>query len=80
MLFKVILCYLEFFMTFKANIFFSNRAVHLSSMLLHCGHELVRSRDYRWNGLKRGDKEFCFWQYTIKGRGELRFKGGNLFR
>ena len=62
-------------MTFKANIFFSNRAVHLSSMLLTCGHQIVNSCDYRWNGLKRGDKEFCFWQYTIKGRGELRFKG-----
>ena len=75
MLFKVILCYLEFFMTFKANIFFPNRPLHLSTMLLYCGHELVTSRDYRWDGLKRGDKELCFWQYTIKGRGELRFKG-----
>lgn len=61
-------------MAFKSNIFFSDRAVHLSSMLLNCGHELVTSRDYRWDGLKRGDKEFCFWQYTLKGHGELRFK------
>ena len=61
-------------MTFKENIFFPDRAVHLSSMLLNCGHELITNTDYRWDGLKRGDKEFCFWQYTLKGRGELKFK------
>ena len=61
-------------MAFKSNIFFSDRTVHLSSMLLNCGHELITSRDYRWDGLKRGDKEFCFWQYTIKGRGALKFR------
>ena len=61
-------------MAFKSNIFFSDRAVHLSSMLLTCGHELITSCDYRWNGLRRGDKEFCFWQYTLKGRGELKYK------
>ncbi len=59
-------------MTFKANIFFPDRAVHLSAMLLGCGYQLITSRDYRWDGLKRGDKEFCFWQYTLSGRGELR--------
>jgi len=58
----------------KTNIFFSERAVYLSSMLLTCGHELISNTDYRWDGLKRGDKEFCFWQYTLKGRGELKFK------
>jgi len=61
-------------MAFKSNIFFSDRSVHLSSMLLTCGHELITSCDYRWDGLRRGDKEFCFWQYTLKGRGELKFK------
>ncbi|MCK4983053.1 MAG: AraC family ligand binding domain-containing protein [Victivallaceae bacterium] len=61
-------------MTFKSNIFFPDRAVHLSAMLLTCGHQVITSCDYRWDGLKRGDKEFCFWQYTLKGRGELRIK------
>ncbi|MBU8902766.1 MAG: AraC family transcriptional regulator [Victivallales bacterium] len=61
-------------MAFKSNIFFPDRIVHLSAMLLACGHELITSSDYRWDGLKRGDKEFCFWQYTLSGRGELRIK------
>ncbi len=61
-------------MEYKANIFFPERAVHLSSMLLNCGHELITSTDYRWDGHTRGDKEFCFWQYTLKGHGELKFK------
>ncbi|MFA6716899.1 MAG: AraC family transcriptional regulator [Victivallaceae bacterium] len=61
-------------MDFKANIFFPERAVHLSAMLLTCGRQLVNSCDYCWDGLKRGDKEFCFWQYTYNGRGALRFK------
>jgi AraC-like DNA-binding protein len=61
-------------MDFKANIFFPQRAVHLSAMLLTCGRQLINSCDYRWDGLKRGDKEFCFWQYTFSGRGELRFE------
>jgi AraC family transcriptional regulator len=61
-------------MTYKANIFFPDRSVHLSSMLLICGHEVVNSCDYRWDGRKRGDKELCFWQYTLSGRGELRMK------
>ncbi|MDD5728485.1 MAG: AraC family transcriptional regulator [Victivallales bacterium] len=43
-------------------------------MLLSCGHEQVGSCDYRWDGLKRGNKEFCFWQYTLGGRGALRFR------
>ncbi|MDD5597727.1 MAG: AraC family transcriptional regulator [Victivallaceae bacterium] len=61
-------------MDFKANIFFPQRAVRLSAMLLTCGRQLINSCDYRWDGLKRGDKEFCFWQYTFSGRGALRFK------
>ena len=61
-------------MTYKGDIFFPERAVHLSSMLLTCGHEIITNCDYRWDGLRRGDKEFCFWQYTLKGHGTLRVK------
>ena len=61
-------------MAFKVNILFPDRAVRLSSMLLSCGHQLITSSDYYWDGLRRGDKEFCFWQYTLSGRGELRIK------
>ncbi|MDD5698906.1 MAG: AraC family transcriptional regulator [Victivallaceae bacterium] len=61
---------------FKKNIFFPDRTVHLSAMLLGCGHERVSSLDYRWDGLKRGSKEFCFWQYTLSGRGALRVHDG----
>jgi AraC family transcriptional regulator len=61
-------------MVFKSNIFLPERTVYLSSMLIGCGHEVIRTCDYRWDGLRRGDKEFCFWQYTLKGRGTLKFK------
>ena len=61
-------------MLFFSKLFVFDHAEHLSAMLLHCGHELITNCDYRWNGLKRGDKEFCIWQYTLKGRGELRIK------
>ena len=61
-------------MAFKKNILFADRAIRLYSMLLACGHEVVRSTDYRWDGLKRGNKEFCFWQYTLRGKGALRYK------
>ncbi|MDD5727110.1 MAG: AraC family transcriptional regulator [Victivallales bacterium] len=43
-------------------------------MLFGGGHELVLDQKYRWDGLKRGTEELCIWQYTLKGRGELRFK------
>lgn len=59
---------------FKKNIFFPERPLHLSAMLLSCGHELVSGTDYRWDGLKRGNREFCFWQYTLGGRGALRVR------
>ena len=61
-------------MAFKKNILFADRTVRLYSMLLSCGYETVRSTDYRWDGLKRGNKEFCFWQYTLKGKGALRYR------
>jgi AraC-like DNA-binding protein len=55
------------------NIFFPEKSLKLHSMLNSCGYEYVTSTSYRWDGLRRGNKDFCFWQYTLSGRGTLRF-------
>jgi len=44
-------------------------------MLLSCGAQSVNSTSYFFNGLRRGEKEFVIWQYTISGKGILRYQG-----
>lgn len=39
------------------------------------GHEERTSTDYDWHGLKRGSAEFCLFQYTLTGRGQLAWEG-----
>lgn len=46
----------------------------LSLHLINCGHELRRSCDYFQDGRKRLE-DALIWQYTLKGRGELRIGG-----
>jgi len=55
--------------------FYTERTERLHSMLLNCGHELVQTHDYRWDGLKRGNHEFIVWQYTLNGMGRVSFGG-----
>ena len=45
--------------------------LELPLYLHNCGHEIRRSSDYYQDGRKRLDNAFI-WQYTLKGRGELR--------
>lgn len=48
--------------------------VALHAMLKFCGRERVAG-DYKWNGLRRGDKEFVLWQHTVSGEGALVYEG-----
>ncbi len=54
---------------------FPERMVALHSMLINCGHSVESSPDYRWDGQKRGPKQFAIWQYTISGEGALVYQG-----
>ncbi len=43
-----------------------------------CGHQRTSSREYFWDGMRRGSHELILWQYTISGCGEVRL-GGKSF-
>lgn len=58
------------------NLFFADRTVPLHAMLLNCGREIARDHaHYRWDGMRRGNREFVIWQFTERGRGALDFDG-----
>jgi AraC-like DNA-binding protein len=61
-------------MVLKRNMLFADRSVRLYSMLLGIGHEVITDTSYSWDGLRRGNRDLCFWQYTLSGRGELRYR------
>lgn len=52
---------------------FPRRTDRLHAMVINCGHELVTTTAYNWDGLKRGAKELVIWQHTLSGMGKLRF-------
>jgi len=61
--------------SFKSEVFsFPERLINLHSMLLSCGAQSVKSTSYFFDGLRRGEKEFVIWQYTISGRGILKYQ------
>lgn len=64
---------------FQSDFFYSERTEKLHSMLINCGRQTTQSHDYIWHGLKRGNREFVIWQYTISGMGALDFKGETKF-
>lgn len=47
----------------------------LPALITSTGNELRTGTDYDWHGLKRGSAEFCLFQYTLAGRGQLAFAG-----
>jgi AraC-like DNA-binding protein len=51
------------------------QSFHLHAMLINNGHQSVSTPSYCFDGMKRGNKEFFIWQYTLAGCGRLRFKG-----
>lgn len=48
---------------------------NLDCTLLNCGHENVKSTNYNWHGLKRGQTALAIWQYTLSGGGMFDFGG-----
>lgn len=53
---------------------FPVKSIPLRAMIAHCGYQCNTTRDYYWDGLRRGSKEFGIWQYTLAGHGKLRFE------
>jgi AraC-like DNA-binding protein len=54
---------------------YPGRVIPLHAMLVSCGHQLVNSAEYNWDGTKRGSREMIVWQYTVGGCGSLRYHG-----
>jgi AraC-like DNA-binding protein len=48
--------------------------VPMNARISVVGHENQCKKSYDWHGLKRGEKEFLLWQYTISGRGQLQYE------
>jgi AraC-like DNA-binding protein len=46
----------------------------LHAMVTSAGYDRCENQPYDWSGLKRGDASFALVQYTIAGRGQLRFE------
>ncbi len=47
----------------------------LNAILINAGHEIRTVADaYDWDGNKRGSDEQFIWQYTLAGRGKLKFE------
>ena len=49
--------------------------IALHAMLMSAGIETAPSEGYDWHGLKRGQKEFALFQFTLSGEGRLRHHG-----
>ncbi len=62
---------------FSRSLLFSRKSPVLHSMLSSCGYQKESSDSYDWDGIKRGNSEFVLWQYTLSGRGRLRFEKEN---
>ncbi len=60
------------------NLLFADRSFPLHAMLINAGRELVVSTAYRWDGMRRGSREFVIWQYTEAGEGALDLDGETI--
>lgn len=54
---------------------FGERVLPLHAMLMSCGRSRAADLCYDWHGLRRGDREFIVWQYTLGGVGLLEYEG-----
>ena len=52
--------------------------VPLNIRLRSAGHGRTSSMNYFWDGMKRGNREFVLWQYTISGCGMLESEEGSF--
>ncbi len=60
------------------NLLFADRSFPLHAMLINAGRELAVSSAYRWDGMRRGSREFVIWQYTEAGEGALELDGETI--
>ncbi len=56
---------------YTTTFYFPLAPLRLHAMLAGCGFEERRDHSYDWNGLQRGERPMCIFQYTIDGEGEL---------
>lgn len=54
------------------NVFFPERTIPLRAMLGSVGRTKTSDACYNWDGRRRGTSEFSLFQYTLRGRGQLR--------
>ena len=55
--------------------FFPGEHFPLHAMMLNCGQDLNRNRNYLWDGMRRNDGRLVIWQYTLSGRGAIDIDG-----
>lgn len=79
---KKMLFYLTFMLNYSKNIKpFTNHIsnagnlINLNTRISFLGYEHRNEITYDWHGMKRGQREFVLWQYTISGRGKLIYEG-----
>ncbi len=56
---------------FGSHISYAGSLINLNARVSYMGREYRNQISYDWHGLKRGQKEFILWQYTLSGRGKL---------
>lgn len=60
------------------NCIFPTAQIHLPMMPHWCGHQLTTSRNYRWDGMRRGPRPLVLWQYTIAGCGMVEYQNRQI--
>jgi AraC family transcriptional regulator len=75
---KKMLFYLDFMLSYFKNIKpFTNHIsnagnlINLNARVSFLGYEHRDEITYDWHGMKRGQREFVLWQYTLSGKGKL---------
>jgi len=53
---------------------YAGAAVPLNVRVSSLGRERREETSYDWDGLRRGDREFILWQFTLSGRGALDYE------
>lgn len=56
---------------FTNHISYAESLINLNARISFLGYEHRNQVSYDWHGMKRGQREFVLWQYTISGKGKL---------
>jgi AraC family transcriptional regulator len=59
----------------QKSLVFTRKNLHLHASIVSCGHERQTKASYDWHGLKRGNAPLTLFQYTLRGKGMLSYKG-----